>query len=292
MESPKSASGGSGAAGPYTAPVPTAEAKGQRLYYEVHGEGEPLLCVMGLGADSRAWIPEIGNWKGERRVVVFDNRDVGRSSHVEKPYEVTDMANDSLALADHLELESFDLVGMSLGGAIAQEMALAAPERVRTLSLVVTYGGSGPHGEARARVLGKAVSALNEEERVDFLMMLTFSEAFFGQTEQFTRLRQILLDDPYPQPPEAFARQLAAAGRHETRDRLGQLSMPVQVIGAERDQMVPVWKSAELAGLIPGARLTILEGAPHAVNIERAEELSRLVLDFVAEHAPAPSGTP
>ena len=70
MESPKSASGGSGAAGPYTAPVPTAEANGQRLYYEVHGEGEPLLCVMGLGADSRAWIPEIANWKGERKVVV------------------------------------------------------------------------------------------------------------------------------------------------------------------------------------------------------------------------------
>jgi 3-oxoadipate enol-lactonase len=275
--------------GPRLPRVPTAEANGQRLYYEVHGDGEPLLCVMGLGADSRAWIPEIPHWRGDRRVVVFDNRDVGRSSYVEEPYEVTDMAQDALALADHLELETFDLVGMSLGGAIAQELALAAPERVRTLTLVVTYGGLGPHGEARARLLGKAVVALSPEERVDFLMMLTFSEAFYGQTEQFSKLRQILIDDPYPQPPEAFGRQIAASGRHEARDRLGQISMPVLVIGAERDQMVPVWKSTEIAELIPGAKLTILEGAPHAVNIERAEELSGLVLDFVAAHAPAPS---
>lgn len=263
--------------------MPIAEANGQRLYYEVHGEGEPLLCVMGLGTDARAWIPQIGPWSAERKLIVFDNRDCGRSSYADAPYEIADLARDTLALADALELESFDLVGMSMGGAIAQEVALTAPERVRTLTLIVSFGGAGPYGEARARVLGEAVKGMDHEEQTDFLMILTFSEGFFGDSERFGKLREILLANPNPQPPEALDRQLAASGRHEARDRLRQLDMPVHVIGAERDLMVPVWKSAELAELIPGAKLTVLDGAPHAVNIERSEELSRLVLDFVRE---------
>ena len=272
--------------------VPIAEANGQRLYYEVHGEGEPLLCVMGLGTDARAWIPQIPRWSAERRLVLFDNRDSGRSSYVEEPYEIADLARDTLALADVLELESFDLVGMSMGGAVSEEVALAAPERVRTLTLIVSYAGAGAYGEARARVLGKAVKGMTSEEQTDFLMLLTFSEGFFGDSERFEKLRQILLADPNPQPPEALARQLSAAGRHEVRDRIGDLEMPVHVIGAERDMMVPVWKSREIAELLPAAKLTVLDGAPHAVNIERADELSELVFAFLREHerSGAPAG--
>lgn len=269
--------------------MPIAEANGQRLYYEVHGGGEPLLCVMGLGTDARAWIPQIPHWSAERKLVVFDNRDSGRSSYVDEPYEISDLACDTLALADQLELEAFDLVGMSMGGAISQQVALTAPERVRTLTLIVTYGGLGPYGEARARVFGDVVKRMNHEEQTDFLMMLTFSETFFNDSERFRRLRQILLADPNPQPPEALDRQLHASGRHDVRDQLGELGMPVHVIGAERDLMVPVWKSKELAELIPDAKLTILESAPHAVNIERSDELSQLVLDFVREHEAQPA---
>ncbi len=264
--------------------MPIAEANGERLYYEVHGEGEPLLCVMGLGTDARAWIPLIRSWSAERKLIVFDNRDCGRSSYSDEPYEIADLAQDTLALADELDIESFDLVGMSMGGAVAQQVALTAPDRVRTLTLIVSYGGLGPYGEARARVFGNLVKGMNHEEQTDFLMMLTFSEGFFNDSERFRRLREILLADESPQPPEALDRQLHASGRHEVRERLPELTMPVHVIGAERDLMVPVWKSRELAELIPDAKLTILQGAPHAVNIERSEELSRLVLDFIGEH--------
>jgi len=262
-----------------------------RLYYEVHGEGEPLLCVMGLGTDARAWIPQIPHWSAERRVVVFDNRDSGRSTYAEEPYEIADLARDTLALADELGLESFDLVGMSMGGAVSQQLALQAPDRVRTLTLIVTYAGLGPYGEARAKALGDVVKRMNWEEQTDFLMMLTFSEGFFNDSERFQKLRQIILSNPNPQPADALDRQLHASGRHEVRDRLGELKMPVHVIGAERDLMVPVWKSKEIAALIPDAKLTILDGAPHAVNIESADELSGLVLDFVREHEPTGAAT-
>ncbi|HEX8067618.1 MAG TPA: alpha/beta hydrolase [Thermoleophilaceae bacterium] len=269
--------------------MPIAEANGQRLYYEVHGDGEPLLCVMGLGSDTLSWTLQVPAWSERYRTVVFDNRDVGRSSHADGPYEVTDMAADALALADALELDAFHLVGLSLGGAIAQEMALAAPDRVRTLTLCVTYGGAGAWGVRRGRVWGGIRRRQSFEEHVDNLILLCFSERFLENEEQAEALRTIILANPNPQPAEAFLRQLDAGSRHEARDRLGGLTMPVHVIGAERDMLVPRWKSDEIAELVPGARYTLIEGSGHAVNVEAAQELNAAVLDFVAEHAPAPA---
>jgi 3-oxoadipate enol-lactonase len=102
-------------------------------------------------------------------------------------------------------------------------------------------------------------------------------------------IRTAMLNNPHPQPPEAFARQLAASSRHDARDRLGSLTMPTQVIGGECDILVPVWKSKEVASLIPGSKLTILPGAPHGLSVERAEEFNALVLDFIREAAATPA---
>src|ERR671915_2106695 len=152
--------------------MPTIEVNGQSLYYEVHGEGEPLLCLMGLAADTLAWTLQVPAWSAQHRTIIFDNRDVGRSSMAEESYEIADMARDALALADALELDSFHLLGVSMGGAIAQEMALAAPERVRTLTLAVSFAGSGAYGRFRGRHWGDRVQGMSREERVDELMLL------------------------------------------------------------------------------------------------------------------------
>ena len=136
--------------------MPHLEVNGQRLYYEEHGEGEPLLCVMGLSADTLAWALQVPAWAQHYRTIVFDNRDVGQSSHADGEYEIADMAADTLALADALELDEFHLLGLSMGGTISQEVALAAPERVRTLTLVVTFGGSGAWGRTQGSLVGQA----------------------------------------------------------------------------------------------------------------------------------------
>ena len=270
--------------------MPHAEVNGQRLYYEVHGDGEPLLIVMGLGADLLAWAPQIPSWSEKYRVIAPENRDVGRSSYADGPYEIADMAADTLALADELGLESFHLLGLSMGGAISQEIALRAPDRVRTLTLVVTWGGSGPYGEARTAVVSDQVKRMSHEEHIDFLMLQTMSEEFYANADSVAWLRRMMLSNPNPQTTEGFLRQFDACGRHDVRDRLGELKMPAHVIGAEHDVMVPPWKSTELAELIPGAELTMIERAPHAVNIEAADTFNRVVLEFLAEHAGA--GTP
>jgi 3-oxoadipate enol-lactonase len=266
--------------------MPHADVNGQRLYYEVHGEGEPLLCVMGLSADTLAWTLQLPAWSQRYRTIVFDNRDVGQSSYAEEGYEVADMAADTLALADALGLESFHLLGVSMGGAIAQEVALAAPERVRTLTLCVTFGGGGAWGRVLAQLWSRRVHAMTREDRVDELMLLCLSEATYENADFVSFLRQMLLSNPNPQSADAFVRQLTATSRHEARDRVGALAMPVHVIGAEHDVLLPVWKSRELAELIPGARLTVIEGAAHGVNLERAEDFNAAVLEFLAAGAP------
>jgi pimeloyl-ACP methyl ester carboxylesterase len=266
--------------------MPHAELNGQGIYYEVHGEGEPLLCIHGLGVDLRGWIPQVPDWSERYRVVIFSNRDVGRSSPAPAAYETADMAADALALADHLDLDSFHLVGLSLGGAVAQHVALAAPERVKTLTLAVTYGGGGAYGVLRGGSLGAIVRGLSREERVDFQMLLAYTEEFFADAGRAEFIRNAMIGYEHFQDAEAFARQAAASGRHDVRDRLHELAMPVHVIGAERDVQVPVWKSEELAALIPGAKLTVIAGAGHGVSWERPDEFNRAVTDFLATAAP------
>jgi 3-oxoadipate enol-lactonase len=265
--------------------MPHADLNGFDIHYDVHGEGEPLICVHGLACDRRAWVLQIGPFQERFKAVFFDNRDVGQSSLATDDYSTADMAQDVLALADHLELDTFHLLGVSLGGMVSQQVALAAPERVRTLTLAVTHGGVQRAGRLRGRLLGSYARHLPLEDRVDNLLYLCYTEAFFENEQAFEFMRNALLENPYPQPAEAFARQAAAGAHHDLRDRLGELEMPVHVIGASRDLMIPVWKSEELAALIPGAKLTIIEGQGHGVLWEAADRFNAAVTEFLTATA-------
>lgn len=263
--------------------MPFARAEGgRRLYWESHGEGEPLLCVTGLGADSLAWALQIPDWSARLRTVCFDNRDVGRSDYVEDGYEIADMAADALLVADAAGLDTFHLLGASMGGAIAQEVALAAPERVRSLTLCMSWAGGGYWWRDRARVMANASLRTPHEEHVEQLLMQCLSEELYDDPDRVAELRRMALENPHPQRAEGFRRQVQALGRHDARDRLGRVRAPTHVIGAERDLMVPVWKSEQLAELIPGARLSVIERGTHAVNLERPQEFNALVLEFLA----------
>ena len=263
--------------------MPQAALNGQTLQYDVHGSGEPLLCIHGLSVDRAGWALQIQPWSEHYGLVIFDNRDVGESSYATEQYGTADLAQDALALADHLELDSFHLLGISLGGMAAQHVALAAPDRVRSLTLGFTHGGTAKeYGELRGRMLGASMRDLTREQRIDQLLLLCYTEEFFANRQAFEWLRNALLAHPHPQEPEGFARQALAGGRHDVRDRLGELSMPVHVIGARRDILIPVWKSEELAELIPGAKLTVMEDVGHGAMWEKAEDFNRIVLEFLA----------
>src|ERR1700752_2145592 len=115
--------------------MPVASVNGQELYYEVHGEsGPPMLCVMGVGSDVSGWRLQGPAWHKHARLLIFDNRDVGRSSYCPAGYSVADLARDAVELADVVGFSTFHLVGISLGGAVAQEIALGFPDPVLSLS--------------------------------------------------------------------------------------------------------------------------------------------------------------
>ena len=257
--------------------MPTAEG----LYYEDAGAGEPLVMVQGLGTDHFGWMLQVPELSKHYRVITFDNRDVGQSKQAEGPYEIADMARDGLALADHLELDSFHLLGMSMGGAITQEMALIAPERLRTLTLVVTFGGGGNWAAERGRLWAEIRGLIDRDTHLDWLLLFGMSEQFYDSSERVEYSKQLMRANPHPQSAEAFQRQVNASARHEARHRLGSISVPTHVIGAEHDTLVPVWKSKEIAELIPGAHYSVMRGAPHALNMERAEEFNAMVLDWL-----------
>ncbi len=261
--------------------MPHADVNGQRLYYEIHGRGVPLLCVMGVGSDLTGWSLQLRAFSARHRTVVFDNRDVGRSSYAAEPYEIRDMAEDTIGLADALGLDRFHLLGLSMGGAIAQEVALAHPQRVISLTLCVSFGGGGRWAQERARVQIESLPARSEAQLLDEMMLLTLSEATYEQPGQVQMMRSLIMSYEHRQRRAGFVRQLRASAAHEARGRLSRLSLPVHVIAAEQDRLVPEWKSRELAELIPGARFQTIGGAAHAVNIERPDELARLVLEFL-----------
>lgn len=270
--------------------MPFAEVNGLRLFHDERGEGEPLLCIMGLASDSQAWGLQMEAFGEQHRAIVFDNRDVGRSTICEADYEIADLADDARALADHLRLERFHLLGISLGSCVAQHVALSMPERVHTLTLAATWAGTSvPYSEMRARVWERGVRRSSREEFLEEFMLLTLSEDLFESEEAVATIKRMTLENPQPQPTDALIRQIRSMSRHDVRDRLGELRMPVHVIAGDRDLLIPPWKSQEVAEHVDGSTLTMLRGIGHSMNLERADEFSRAVLGWLADH-PLPAG--
>lgn len=268
------------------AAVPHADVNGVRLFHDEAGDGPPLLCIMGLASDSQGWAVQSEALSESFRTVVFDNRDVGRSSAADADYDIADLAEDAVGLADHLGLEAFHLLGISLGSCIAQRVALAIPERITTLTLCATWAGTHTaYSEMRARVWEREVRRSSTEEWLEEMMLLTLSENVFTTHDGVDEMKRMALENPHPQPTDGLIRQIRSMARHDVRDRLRELTMPVHVIAGDRDLLIPPWKSEEVAQHIEGSTLTVLRGIGHSMNLERAEQFNEAVLSWLRERA-------
>jgi 3-oxoadipate enol-lactonase len=256
------------------------------LYYEVHGEGEPLVLVMGIGYDATLWtLHQVPALSAHFKVIIFDNRDVGRSSHAVSDYTIADMADDVAALLDALDIERAHVLGLSMGALIAEEFALRHAERLNGLVLC------GPDG-APARDVVHAIAVWNWTKQMDEsgamfgAQQLTwlFSSAFRRNAAAVQQTVAFLSSNPNPVQPAAYARQAHAYLQHDASDRLSAIAAPTLVIVGEQDLLTPPWIAAEVAAAIGGARLEIVrgEGASHVVPLERPDDFNRLVIDFLA----------
>ena len=265
----------------------TVQANGQQLYYEVHGDGPPLLLVMGIGYDSSLWtLAQVPALSTQFRVVLVDNRDAGRSSRATHPYRIADMADDLAGLLDALGIQRSHLLGLSMGGMIAQEFALRHADRLDRL--VLTGTGAAPARSAVDAIqIWRWVKANDATGKVfgEQQFVSLFSTAFLRNHQAVLDTAELLASNPYPMSPEAYGRQADAYVQFDALDRLGAITAPTLVVVGEQDLLTPPWVAREVADAIPGARFEVIRGAgsSHVAPIERPDDFNRLVSDFLAE---------
>ena len=275
--------------------MPTIASNGIDLFYEESGSGEPLLLVMGLAGDSLAWMLQREAFAARYRTIVFDNRGVGRSSRPAGPYSIAQMADDTAGLLDTLGIERAHVVSVSMGGMIAQELALRHPLRVRSLVLGCTYArpDAAVQGQlAESLQFFGATQGADGEIQVDLatldamafiqrLLPLTFTPQFI-MTELPQLMQMFSGALMYGFDMRAILAQVAATQGHDAFDRLGQIRVPTLVLTGDADLLIPPSNSDTLAAAIPGAKLVKLPGGSHGFNFETPDAFNREVLDFLA----------
>jgi pimeloyl-ACP methyl ester carboxylesterase len=263
--------------------MPYCQCLDVRLYYEVHGRGPDLLLISGLGGGAWSWFAQVPFLKNYYRTIIFDNRGAGRSDMPPGPYRMEQFAADALCLLDHLEVDRALVVGASMGGMIAQALALTAPERLRALVFVCTHCGPPERTPPAPGVLQGLTQnqGLTQAEIVDKDLPFLFSARFLeSQPEALKAYRQAQLSPP-PQPDYAFQAQLAAIQAFSCCPRLSQVALPTLVVTGTGDVVVPPANARLLAGLLPRAELVELPGAGHAVTVECADEFNALAHEFL-----------
>ncbi|MGB6411021.1 MAG: alpha/beta fold hydrolase [Candidatus Deferrimicrobiaceae bacterium] len=264
--------------------MPFTDAPGFRMYYEVHGDGFPLLLINGLGGDHTEWLIQLPEFSRLFKVVTFDNRGAGDSEAPPGPYSTAQMADDATALLSFLGISRTHVLGFSMGGMIAQEVALRHPEIVARLILACTSpGGKGSERPAFEAIGSFACSSeADPEEQFRRLIPFLYTDRFCRDyPEEIDKAVRRRLSRPVSLPGQAS--QMAAAMGHGAWERLPAIAAPTLVLTGTADRLVPQVNSQRIAERIPGAKLVFLDGAPHRLFAEDAEAFHREVLAFLLD---------
>jgi pimeloyl-ACP methyl ester carboxylesterase len=266
--------------------MPKVDASGTELHYLRTGEGEPLLLIQGMSATHLAWgRPFLEEIERSFDTIVFDNRGMGLSGEAELPFTIADLAADTAGLLDALELETVHVVGISMGGMIAQELALAHPGRIRTLTIGASYCG-GPESSLMApedlQMLGAAFASGEPDQVFRAMWEINLSPGFREDESRYAAFTEMASALRSPQP--VILQQMRACGAHDTHERLGRIDLSTLVIHGDVDRLLGYPNGVQIAAAIPGARLETLEGVGHMFWWEQPERAAELI----REHALAP----
>lgn len=253
------------------------------LYCEKHGSGSPLLLLAGLAADISHWAMQIETLSAHHLVIVCDNRGAGRSPAPPGAYDVASMARDTVALLDRLDLPRVHLLGHSMGGAIAQQIALDFPERVDRLILAASFARL----PARSLAVTEGwslnwASAASPQQFARVLLPWVYSPEFFEDSQNLELAVAAIGQAPYPIQPAALAAQVEALRGFDSRPHLQKIAAPTLVLAAQHDLLAPPEVAGQLAQGIPLARLQMLDCA-HSCMFELPTQFNQAVLDFLAE---------
>jgi pimeloyl-ACP methyl ester carboxylesterase len=249
--------------------MPVCRLPGLELYYVERGQGEPLIFVNGLAGDSMSWMGQLKTFSRQYRCLAIDNRDVGQSTYANSSYTVHDLASDLIGFCEQLRLGPAHIVGVSMGGMIAQEMALAAPDRVASLALVNTLAAADDWFRATLDLF-KLIRQQGPDTATFFSRVLPWwvSHEFFLDSGRTSWLMWLLSQNPYAQKLDGFLRQLEAVAAHSATSRLAGIRCPVLILSGVDDHIMPPRFALELKRLIPHAQLQQVSGVGHALPLE------------------------
>ena len=267
--------------------MPKTKVNEIEMYYEIHGEGEPLFLIMGLGGETTRWFSILPLLAEHFRVITFDNRGAGKSGKPDIPYTMEMMSGDIAGLMDILEIEKSHVFGISLGGMIAQSFALLYPDRIASLILGCTRCG-GTHSvvdrSPGVSVLDPSlIESMLPEERAVEMMPALWSREFIDSHPEIVDMH-IDYAKNNPIDPVGYRRQLESVNTHDTWTRLPEIKAPTLVIAGDADLLIPVENSRVLASRIPDSELVILPGMGHGFYTEAHEETARAITDFARRH--------
>ncbi len=253
-----------------------------QLYYEVHGKGVPLLLIAGLASDSQSWQPIIGELSRHFCIIVLDNRGVGRTTPDEVYISIPLMADDCIALINHLELTSVSILGHSMGGFVAMDCAIRYPDYVDNLILAATAASTSQRNYA---LLSDWVSY--RESGMDLRLWFRnifywiFSRNFFKNEASLNDAIRLAIEYPYPQSKIAFRKQVEAIAPFNCLQALLNITSKTLVVCGKEDLFFPPEESIALSNKIPGAQLSLIEKAAHSIHIEYPLEFTDRILYFL-----------
>ncbi len=264
--------------------MPLARVGDVDLSYERTGSGPPLLAIIGMSGSQLSWgEPFLGALWEHFEVITYDHRGVGDSSRLDGPFTIADLAGDAAGLLDALALDSVHVLGISMGGMVAQELTLAHPARVRSLALGCTYCGGPGSSLASPAVAQRLVESLRSGDRALALRTgweICISPRFRDDAALYDAYLERASARPVARA--VILAQMQAIAAHDTSARLSGLGIPTLIVHGTADDLIPVENARVLAGHLPDARLELLDDAGHLFFWEEPLRSAELVWDLAA----------
>lgn len=254
---------------------------GAQLYYETHGDGEPLLIIPGGGADGRYYLPIVEILKNSFLVILPDPRGCGRSKKGSQSYTFDLLASDIVALLNHLKIETSHVIGHSMGGMAAQHFSCQHPSFVEKLILFATSNTLTEFAKHCCKTAAITKSEASLKTFIHVMAIWNFSESFFKNSENIKNLLSGAEQDPYPLQTEALIEQMNIISLFDSSDQLQNIKSHTLILGCEKDIIFPKDHVKSLASLIHQATYEEIPGAAHSAHIEQPELVAKIIKEFL-----------
>ncbi len=262
--------------------MPEVTAGNMTFYYETRGVGHPLVLIRGLGSNADHWYPQIPAFAASFRVISYDNRGIGRSDKPDAPFTIATMAEDLAGIMDALHIPKAHIMGLSMGGMVAQEFAVRFPHKVHGLVLACTHCGGEkavPPSDEIMAIFSEFVDTASPEAAREAGKCLFAEETFNKAPELVLEYQRI--SARFPPDAKLLRGQSAAVKGHDTWERLHQIQAPTLVITGAEDALIVPENSRILAEKIPDAQLRIIPEGGHQFLVEQADAANKAILEFL-----------